>query len=96
MCESHGTTFPLLEKSCSVTSDCFIALHMVSCCGTQTAIGLATTSESEFTAAENKCEMAYPGCGCAEGPTTAEDSRNETMGTIQVECRAGACTTFVP
>lgn len=44
-CESHGAQFPLLEKACASTSDCFIALHTTSCCGSQIAIraGSCTT-----------------------------------------------------
>lgn len=95
-CESGGTTFPFLEKACNVASDCFIALHMKNCCGTQNAIGLNATAQSAFTATETTCAAAYPGCGCAQFPTMAEDGRTEDLGPIQVKCAVGLCTTYVP
>ena len=95
-CESHATTFPLLDKSCMSTSDCFIALHTVSCCGTEIAVGLSTSSQVTFNTVEAACDAGYPGCGCASGPTRAEDGRGEDQGAIQLECRAGSCTTYVP
>jgi hypothetical protein len=95
-CESHGTTFPSLEKACSLASDCFIAQHMVSCCGTMFAVGLSTKAMAAFTDAETKCEAAYPGCGCAAGPTKAEDGRTSADGTISVRCDTGLCQTYVP
>ena len=95
-CESQGAHFPLLEKACSVASDCFIALHQVSCCGTEVAIGLSVASQDAFTQAETECAGAYPGCGCASLPTAAEDGRSEVDGAIQVDCREQRCVTFVP
>jgi hypothetical protein len=95
-CESDGTTFPALEKACVEATDCFIADHLVSCCGTLIAVGLNTTSQSAFTAAETTCADAYPGCECAEEPTAAEDGRTNLDGAIAVRCDAGLCRTFVP
>jgi hypothetical protein len=95
-CESHGTTFPLLEKSCQLAADCFIALHEVSCCGTEVAIGLNKGAQAAFTPAEMTCEAAYPGCGCASMPIMAEDGRTEAMGTIAVRCDTNQCRTYVP
>ncbi len=95
-CESQGATFPLLDKTCSVASDCFVARHMINCCGTQVAIGLNVASESEFGPGETACASAYPACGCAPLPPAAEDGRTEAAGTIEVECVSQRCTTFVP
>jgi hypothetical protein len=95
-CESHGTTFPLLVKSCAAATDCFVANHMVDCCGTFTAIGLNVASQAAFTTAETACANAYPGCGCAARPTMAEDGRTEDMGPISVRCDNNLCRTFVP
>ncbi len=95
-CESDATEFPLLDKRCVAPSDCAIAQHMVSCCGTMIAIGLANTSIAAFDSAETACAAGYPGCGCASLPTAAEDGRTEVDGTIEVTCDAGSCTTFVP
>src|SRR5512138_1713743 len=92
-CESKGTTFPSLEKACLVASDCFVAQHMISCCGTRIAVGFNVASEPAFTSAETTCAMAYPGCGCASGPTKAEDGRTTIDGTITVRCDTGLCRT---
>lgn len=95
-CESHGTTFPPLIKSCVAATDCFVASHMMDCCGTFEAIGLNVASQAAFTSAEAKCAAAYPGCGCAARPTMAEDGRSEDMGPISVRCDNNLCRTFVP
>jgi hypothetical protein len=95
-CESGGTTFPPLDKTCGVPSDCFVAVHTMNCCGTQVAIGLNVSAEPSFASAEAVCDAAYPACGCAQFPTTAEDGRSEELGPLQVDCRAGRCFTYVP
>ncbi|HEY5925868.1 MAG TPA: hypothetical protein VIV11_29475 [Kofleriaceae bacterium] len=95
-CESNGTTFPPLEKACSAATDCFVARHTKNCCGTQNAIGLNKSAEAAFMQAETVCDAAYPGCGCAQFPTEAEDGRTEDLGMIEVRCDAGLCTTYVP
>ena len=95
-CESGATTFPDLDKTCSVPGDCFVAIHMINCCGTSVAIGLNVSSQSEFGAAEIACGDAYPACGCAQFPTRAEDGRTEDMGTIQVDCRDHRCFSYIP
>jgi hypothetical protein len=95
-CESHGTEFPSLDKACVQATDCFIADHTVSCCGTMIADGFNTASEAAFAAAETTCAAAYPGCDCVQDPTTAEDGRTDEMGTIAVGCDMGLCRTYVP
>jgi hypothetical protein len=96
ICESGAASFPALDKSCTQASDCFVARHMVSCCGTLVALGFNVASESAFTAAETACAAGYPGCGCASQPTAAEDGRTEVDGAIAVHCIAQQCLTFVP
>ncbi len=96
-CESHGTTFPPQEKKCVAATDCYVANHMINCCGTMVAIGLnAADTQGEFPYLEGKCEAAYPACGCASLPTAAEDGRTSADGTIMVECTSGLCATYVP
>jgi len=95
-CESGGAAFPPLEKTCTVASDCFVALHRNDCCGTKIAIGLNQTSQVAFMTAEGSCAAAYPGCGCAQFPTEAEDGRTELVGAIEVRCEAALCRTYVP
>jgi len=96
VCESHGTTFPALDKACTVATDCFIAQHMIDCCGTFDAIGFNVASQAAFGSAETQCAMAYPGCGCASRPTMAEDGRTTVDGTISVRCESQQCRTYVP
>jgi len=95
-CESGSATFPPLEKACDDAADCFIALHMKDCCGTYVAIGLNKTAQTSFTEKEAVCNAGFPACGCAAGPTAAEDGRNESAGTIEVSCTSNVCKTYVP
>jgi hypothetical protein len=89
--------FPTFDKTCTMAADCATALHMVSCCGTLTAIGINVAEKPAFTAAETTCEMQYPGCGCAQSPTTTEDGKTSMDDTqIQVGCTNGQCMTFLP
>jgi hypothetical protein len=94
---AHPDMFPTFDKTCSADADCFIAFHQTDCCGTRAALGLNSSQKAAFDAAEKTCEMQYPGCGCAQGPTTTEDGKSsvdETM--IQVKCNAGMCATLLP
>jgi len=95
-CESGAAKFPALDKHCTAPADCAIVQHMISCCGTMIAIGLAKSDAATFAAAETDCEAGYPGCGCASQPTAAEDGRTQVDGTIQVDCVDQRCTTYVP
>lgn len=95
-CESGSATFPGLDKACAVDADCALVDHTTSCCGSMTAIGLAKDSVAAFQQAEAACSAGYPGCGCAAGPTKAEDGRDATQGTIMVHCASGSCTSYVP
>ena len=95
---SCPNVFPVFDKSCSRDADCFIALHMINCCG-DVAIGYDVGAQAAFTAvftaAEKTCETMYPACGCA-APTKAEDGRTEVQGKIMVRCAMGMCSTYVP
>jgi len=96
MCGSAPLTFPTFDKTCATTADCFIALHTTSCCGSITALGLASTERDRFARDEAICDGQYPGCGCAAGPPTAEDGRDcGTFDTscVALRCTAGQCTT---
>lgn len=96
-CAGEPLSFPSFEKGCAAAADCVIALHQVNCCGTLTAIGLNASEQAAFDAAENTCRMQYPGCGCAQSPTTTEDgkmSMDDSL--IQVDCKNGQCSTFLP
>ena len=50
-----------------------------------------------FAAAEKICKAQYPRCGCPTGPFKTDTGQTATdAAKIAVECRAGACTTYVP
>jgi hypothetical protein len=89
--------FPSFDKACTDTSECAIALHTISCCGSQAAIGINAAELAAFEAAETICDSQYPECECAPFPTSAEDGTStEDPNLIAVECVGGSCTTSVP
>ena len=90
--------FPTFGKACASAADCVVRFHQIDCCGTRVAIGLAADEAHEFDIAEAICETQYPGCGCPQGPTTAEDGATApSEDVIEVECDASSsCMTFVP
>ncbi len=94
-CWRTQTPFPPLDKSCTSKGDCFIGLHTINCCGSQTAVGLNVSAKAQFSLAETACGPGL--CKCAQFATTAEDGQAENPGhPIQVDCLQGACSTFVP
>jgi len=96
MCTGATPTFPTFDKSCTLASDCFIAIHQINCCGSMKALGLNQAEQARFAADEKICQGQYPGCGCAAAPTVAEDGQSESAGKmIVVECQARQCTTLV-
>jgi hypothetical protein len=94
-CWQNDAAFPSLDKSCTTDSDCFVALHVINCCGTQTAIGLNVSAQVSFNAAESVCP---PACTCVSEPTTAEDGNavSSDHPTIAVMCTQGLCETYIP
>lgn len=99
MCTGATPSFPSFNRSCALASDCAKAIHQINCCGSQRALGLRVSEKARFDAAEKICRGQYPGCGCAAAPTIAEDGKSSADfdgSDIQVDCRAGACTTFIP
>jgi len=96
-CTGTDPVFPSFDKTCAVTSDCLVALHMISCCGSQVAIGIRSSEQARFEDAEARCDAQYPGCGCAQGPTQAEDGKSTFNNEqIVVNCDMGQCMTAVP
>ncbi len=97
-CTGPNPTFPTFDKTCERADECAIAFHMVSCCGSQVAIGISNIEQARFTADEARCEAQYPPCGCPPQPTQAEDGRTTTDNSqIVVQCTpARQCTTSVP
>ncbi len=98
MCTGTPASFPTFATACTGASDCTIAFHQISCCGTRRALGISKSAKSAFDSAEATCEAQYPGCGCAQGPTSAEDGKSTTTeSAIQVTCTpGGACSTLIP
>jgi hypothetical protein len=96
-CTATPPVFPAFDKSCATAADCAVKLHTVSCCGTQAAIGINASQSAAFDQAEALCDAMYPGCGCAQGPTKAEDGKETTdNNVIKVDCKAGACSSYIP
>jgi hypothetical protein len=97
MCSGTTTSFPTFERSCTDTSDCIIAFHQYSCCGSRRAQGINKSQRSRFDTAEATCEGQYPACGCPAAQTSAEDGKSGDESTIMVRCTAvGSCSTFIP
>jgi hypothetical protein len=93
-CRPPNPVFPTFDRACAVDGDCFIARHQSDCCGSFVAWGLSAREMARFQAAEMVCEGQYPPCGCAPGPTLADDGTSEQLGhAIVVHCTAGACRT---
>jgi hypothetical protein len=96
-CAGSPPVFPSFDKACTVDADCAVVFHQINCCGTRRALGIVKGKVVDFGAAEAICESQYPGCGCAQQPTMADDgnaSADESL--IKVSCSMSACTTFVP
>jgi hypothetical protein len=89
--------FPSFDKACADVGECTIVFHQTDCCGSMSAFGIAATEQAAFGAVEMICRSQYPECGCAPGPTTAEDGNSsEDIAAIIVECVAGSCATSIP
>jgi hypothetical protein len=89
--------FPAFDKTCAADDECAVKFHQINCCGTRVAIGINNAGSAAFDEAEAACQAMYPGCGCAQEPTKAEDGKTALdESTIQVACTGGACATFVP
>ena len=81
------------EKACANHDTCIIGYHQVDCCGSLFALGMDQSERERFDQLEAACVVTYPGCGCPQGPTQAEDGQSGH--TIAVRCLDGQCTTFV-
>lgn len=96
-CTASTPVFPTFDRACTTEADCFIAFHMINCCGTREALGLNSAEKQAFDDAESICSAQYPACGCAQGPTkTDEGSTANDDAMIQVQCASGQCMTYVP
>lgn len=96
LCEMSNPKFPAFAKTCKADGDCFVAIHQVDCCGTKAALGLASTQQAAFTAAEALCEQQFPDCKCMQQPTVAEDGYTAKDSEFKAICQAGLCQAVVP
>lgn len=96
LCAISNPKFPAFAKTCKADADCFVAIHQIDCCGTKAALGLASTQQTAFTAAEALCEQQYPDCKCMQQPTVAEDGYTAKDSEFKAICQAGLCQAVVP
>jgi len=88
--------FPTASKTCVTDQECSQILHVVDCCGSLAAIGLAAKDLPAVSMAEQECG-AHALCDCIAQPTRAEDGNTtEDTSTIQVACDSGVCSTRLP
>ena len=98
MCANGSTAFfPTFSKLCGSNADCAVALHQINCCGTKVAWGLTVCEMGPFSWAESLCDGQYPGCGCAEFQTMAEDGYSSfTNSDFVAKCVGGKCRSSIP
>lgn len=95
-CTGSNPKFPSFAIICSSDTDCFVGIHQLDCCGTKAAIGLATTQQAAFSAAEALCAQQFPKCKCLQQPTMAEDGYTTADSGFKAVCQAGLCTAVTP
>jgi hypothetical protein len=96
-CGASNPTFPPFDRSCATVTDCFIAIHVVDCCGSTVAMGLSTAERTGFAADEARCAAMYPGCRCAPAPVQADDGNTaESTRQVSLHCDQGRCATTAP
>ncbi|MDQ3031808.1 MAG: hypothetical protein M3Y87_05275 [Myxococcota bacterium] len=89
-----------IDRSCTADDDCLVRLHQSDCCGSSIMIGIHTSAESTYLAAEPACQASYPTCGCpAMLPTTDSGETVADTSTVRAGCIARAtgdvCMTYV-
>lgn len=96
-CVADPPLFPELDKQCGSVSECALVFHTVDCCGTDVVWGINEDEVARFDEAEAICDAQYPPCGCAPGPTEAEDGDTAfEPDAFEVECNGGICKSYVP
>jgi hypothetical protein len=86
--------FPTFDRTCDAANDCAVALRQVNCCGGMVATGVGTEDTLRFASAASECASKFPLCGCAAGPTTADDGTTGGDGAAAtVACVGGVCST---
>lgn len=80
-------------KSCTTADDCVAHQFQANCCGTQYAAGVSKTQLAAATKCTDDRTATFPGCGCAQMPSGADDGTtdSESTGKAQVTCRNNKC-----
>lgn len=59
--------------------------------------GVNHSQVDAYNAAEKICESQYPPCGCMSQPTKTDSGQVVSdPSKVQVECKNGVCTTYIP
>lgn len=77
--DPSGQLDPSLKK-CQKASDCIAVTYTQNCCGTEHVAGVAFTEAAKVVRCAADREKTFPACGCATGPTTADDGSSSTDG----------------
>jgi hypothetical protein len=98
-CFDNGGSLSPEVRACAKDEDCTSIDVQVDCCGNTTAMGAAKANGAFAQKCADDRKAGYPGCGCPQGPTKADDG---TTGAgqgarVTVKCTGGFCkTTFDP
>lgn len=93
-CWNDQSELPPMNKSCRVDADCYVATHVIDCCGSVIQVGLNVAERDRFATAEQTCEQAL--CFCMPQYPEADDGRTQSASApIDVACCGGLCRTFV-
>ncbi len=80
---------------CAVDGDCAVALHVVDCCGSAVAIGIARSEVAIFESKEKACNPSAGLCECVASPTRTSDGvQGADPHEIGARCTGGVCVTF--
>jgi hypothetical protein len=87
----------IVDRKCTLNTECLAVLHTTNCCGAATWFGIYAAAADKFAMLEKECDASYPKCGCAAGAPVAEDGSVIPFGqTAGVACVSGTCKTFSP
>jgi hypothetical protein len=89
----------VIPQVCTADSDCVVKLLQLNCCGSQEAVGVASSGVAQYDVDAAACAASFPACDCGAAATKAEDGAStlDSSGAdIPVKCQAGHCQTYVP
>jgi hypothetical protein len=95
-CNLSPPVFPSFDRSCDTAADCAIGWRAINCCGGAMATGFRVSETDAFRAAAATCGSQFPLCGCAPGPTVADDGTMQDVAgtaTAVVDCVDRTCLT---